>query len=248
MKGHDMNACESYEIHISALLDGEATQADMLLVLDHLPHCDPCETFYQQARELQDLVDAGPLAPGATVATELRAQSLGVAFLLQNAAAGDDLDTPTDDVETARGTVERSASVVPMESVVSMEHVPRWVWGLAASLLIALGFGLGTVGEPFSNGGSLQPGDLQIEIAADAGQMTDERFVALAVELLQSDRKYHQQMSAVLREVQDGRMAEGGGGEVAAWNDESSFSARSEDGGVGGMSELLRLSPTQDMY
>lgn len=80
----------------------------------------------------------------------------------------------------------------------------------------------------------------------------DPNFEALIRETLdipeRSDRKYHQQMSTVLREVQDGRLAEGGGGEAASWNDESPLSARSEDGGAGGMSELLRLSPTQDMY
>ena len=218
-----MNACESYEVHISALLDGEATRADTMLVLDHLPQCDSCRDFYRQARELQDFVDASPLVPGATVATELRAQQSGAALLLQQ-----------------EDTVARRAVVIPLE------RAPRWIWGLAASLLIALGFGLGHVGSAAP--GALQSGVLQVEIGANAGDMTDERFVTLAVELLQADRKYHQKMGEVLREVQGGRMTEAGYGEVASWSDESPSSVRSEEGGNGGMGELLRVSPLHNVY
>lgn len=63
-----MNSCESYEIHISALLDGEANRADTLTILDHLPGCDACQAFYRDCRELQDVVDARPA--GAVVADE----------------------------------------------------------------------------------------------------------------------------------------------------------------------------------
>ena len=78
--------------------------------------------------------------------------------------------------------------------------------------------------------------------------MTDERFVMLALELLRSDRKYHSKMSAVLREVQSGRTTEDGGGELASWSGGTTSPVRSEDGGIGGMNELLRLSPMQDLY
>ena len=229
-----MNACESYEVHISALLDGEATRADTILVLDHLPQCDSCCEFYRQAQELQGLVDARPLAPGATAAIEQRAQQRGDALLLEQSV---------DVAEAASGhVVAQRATVVPLE------RTPRWIWGLAASLLVALGFGLGSVGGAALVGGALPSGDLQVEIGANAGYMTDERFVALAVELLQSDRKYHNKMSEVLREVQSERMLEAGNGEAASWSDESPLSIRSEEGGRRGMGELLRLSPLQNVY
>lgn len=55
-----MNSCESYEVHISALIDGETSRADTLAILDHLPACASCQAFYRDCREIQDLADARP--------------------------------------------------------------------------------------------------------------------------------------------------------------------------------------------
>jgi predicted anti-sigma-YlaC factor YlaD len=60
-----MNSCASYEMHISALIDGEAGRADTLAILDHMPACASCQAFYRDCRQLQDVVDALPVAPEA---------------------------------------------------------------------------------------------------------------------------------------------------------------------------------------
>lgn len=58
-----MNSCESYEVHISALIDGETGRADTLAILDHLPACASCQAFYRDCRQLQDVVDDLPAVP-----------------------------------------------------------------------------------------------------------------------------------------------------------------------------------------
>lgn len=57
-----MKSCESYEIHISALIDGETNRADTLAILDHMPGCASCQRFYRDCRQLQDVADEMPLS------------------------------------------------------------------------------------------------------------------------------------------------------------------------------------------
>ena len=226
------NACESYEVHISALMDGEAEPTDAMLVLDHLPGCEACQRFYQQVRELQKLVDARPVAPGSTEALEARAAS---SLVLQSGASAADDDAANHDFRSAK--------------VVAMERPPRWVWGLAASLLVALGFGLGqgmSGALPSQQVGS--DGEVVVQIASDEGHMSEERFVALTVELLRADRKYHRKMSEVLDEVQERHFRNMTDSELASYRDESPSATRSEEGEEGGFSEALQLSPLQGVY
>lgn len=241
------SACESYEVHISALMDGEASPADVLTVLDHLPGCASCQRFYRDARELQELVDALPVTPGSTLTTEQQAHGLGKALLLQGEAEA----MPSGSVESAETHSERVVPIGAGEERVAArnpERAPRWVWALAASLLLALGFGLGDrvggLGAPSAIGSG---GEVHVEIGADAGRMSEERFVALAVELLRADRRYRDKMGEVLEAVEDRRAREGYDGELADWRDESSASTRTEEGGAG-MGEVLRLSPMRGVY
>lgn len=44
--------CETCEMSISALLDGEAAQEEILPALDHLLECSSCRDFYRDARAL----------------------------------------------------------------------------------------------------------------------------------------------------------------------------------------------------
>ena len=226
------NACESYEVHISALMDGEAEPADAMQVLDHLPGCDSCQRFYQQARELQKLVDAYPVAPGSTEALEARAA--GGAVPLRTAGAADE-----DAAHLQTGS----------NKVVALERPSRWIWSLAASLLVALGFGLGQgVSGALPQQQVAPGGEVVVQIGADEGRMSEERFVALAVELLRADRKYHRKMSEVLDEVQERRFHTVTDSELASYRDESPSAIRSEEGEEAGFSEALQLSPLPGVY
>jgi anti-sigma factor RsiW len=220
------NACESYEIHISALMDGEAAPTDAMMVLDHLPGCEACQRFYTQARELQELVDARPVTPGSTEAAE---RALAAAAAVPLAAAA---------VKPAAG-----------RKVIALEKGPRWLWGLAAGLLLALGFSLGhRISSSDATPRIASDGDLVVEIASDQGQMSEERFVALAVELLRADRKYHHKMSEVLDEVDARRYRNLTDSELASYRDERPSAFRSEEGGESAFSEALQLSPLRGVY
>jgi hypothetical protein len=217
-------------------MDGEARPADVMAVLEHLPGCVSCQQFTRDVRELQGVVDRLPVAPGSTASLEAQAQELGPALLSR------DLSDNVETSESPAGTSTRKPG-----RVVAMERAPRWVWALAASLLVALGFGLG---DRMNGTTALGPfdadGEVVVELGADAGRMTDERFVGLAVELLRADSRYRDKMSELLDEVAQSRAREGFEGEVAHWRDEGARPSGEEGGGV--MGEMLRVSPMKEVY
>ena len=48
-----MNRCTHYEMILSAVMDGEASRAEVLQLLDHLPDCARCRLFLDACRDLQ---------------------------------------------------------------------------------------------------------------------------------------------------------------------------------------------------
>lgn len=54
-----MSDCESYEMSISALADGELAAGGLLPVLDHLAECPSCQAFYRDVRSLAAAIPAG---------------------------------------------------------------------------------------------------------------------------------------------------------------------------------------------
>lgn len=54
-----MSDCETYEMSISALADGELSREDLLPVIDHLAECPSCQVFYRDVRALAAALPAG---------------------------------------------------------------------------------------------------------------------------------------------------------------------------------------------
>jgi hypothetical protein len=181
-----VSGCENYELHISALLDGEASREDVLSVLDHLPSCEPCRAFYASAREIQHVIDAR----SADVAT-------------------------IEAIEIAAAPLVTAPPPRRLAPVLSLAAVPRWTWGIAAALLLALAFWLydGPAGP--SSLGERRPGVVDITLEADKGRMNEAQFVDLTVQLLQADRKYQRQMLQLLNDVEARRVAREGAADVA---------------------------------
>ena len=99
--------------------------------------------------------------------------------------------------------------------------VPRYAWGVAAALLIAIGsYAAGTK--------QLIGGDnddrVTFEHAEGESGVDEERFVELASEVLRSDRRYQQQLYRILGEIETIE----GSGEAPA-NDEFDDEERSEN-------------------
>jgi hypothetical protein len=61
-----MSDCETYEISMSALADGELSTEDLLPTIDHLAECPGCQAFYRDVRALAASLPARPLAASVT--------------------------------------------------------------------------------------------------------------------------------------------------------------------------------------
>lgn len=60
-----MSDCETYEMSISALADGELPAEDLLPILDHLVECSSCQAFYRDVRALAAALPSDPAAGSA---------------------------------------------------------------------------------------------------------------------------------------------------------------------------------------
>ena len=61
-----MSDCETYEMSISALADGELPAEDLLPTLDHLAECSSCQAFYRDVRALAAALPAGAAPASAS--------------------------------------------------------------------------------------------------------------------------------------------------------------------------------------
>lgn len=93
--------------------------------------------------------------------------------------------------ETARRRIAAAAGA----RAAGRPAVAGW---LRAAALVALGLGAGYALAPFATPSAPPPG---AGATTAAGEMTEQRFVALAQELLSSDTKYQRTMLQVLRLV-----------------------------------------------
>jgi len=179
-------ACEQYQVQLSALLDDEIEPHEMRAVLDHVLGCPDCARFYREARGLQLIVER-----------------------IEPAAAERSASAPARVTAATRDRArERAAGWLR----------PRPAWGWAAAVVVAAAAGLWggshwlEAPTPALRAGSEQVGGeswseaaeetrAAIEIPGDGTSMNEERFVELTVELLRADRRYQQEMSAVLKQV-----------------------------------------------
>jgi hypothetical protein len=170
-----MNACERYEMEISALLDGESTPAGAIEVLDHVTRCPSCRHFYQEARAFHECV-GGLSAPSPT-----------------------DSDLPV--VVSGSGTIRAPGHGRVLRLVMA---TPRWTWPLAAALVLALGWwgARGLAGRTDLPMGTDIP--LTIQLGGDPEGMNDARFVELTRELLQADQGYRRMMLGLLSALDHG--------------------------------------------
>jgi hypothetical protein len=180
-----MKRCEYFEMLISALMDGEVDQQELIAALDHMVGCPSCQDFYRGARELQDIVDQLPV-PAA------------------QAAPG-----------KARPW---------WAALVRWPAIPQWAYGAAAVLVLTAALWTGGVLRGDGEQPPAIPADqpLTVILGESPDQMDDNRFLALTVELLQADPRYHIKLYEILGQLQDSPL---GGDENA------SFAQRGGEGG-----------------
>lgn len=155
-----MNICDETQMHLSAMLDGEADPDEVLAATDHLLECAACRCFYRQARRLDEVVTHAP---------------------------------------------ETFVAPAPQKQRWWLQPSLRWAGAAAAVVLIALGIWQADpqwIGSDRAD--ALENADLVvITLEEDKGDLTEERFIEMAVELLRADQRYRHKMTEILGQVED---------------------------------------------
>ena len=171
-----MSDCETCEMSISALADGELPREDLLPALDHLAECPSCQAFYRDVRALAATLPAGA------------AGSPDDSRRLSASAPGE-----------APEEIWRRIEVAAAPALSRTGRIRPWAMRLAAAVLLVAGLwgalavvrsALRPAGEP-----------IEVTLGEDRGRMTKQRFVDLTVELLRADPVYRQEMLQVLTTV-----------------------------------------------
>ncbi len=197
--------CESFEVSLSVLIDGELETPEQLPAVDHLLQCASCQDFYRRARALGSMVvsaatpstEPAPPEVWDRIATETRlTQRKG------RESSGED-QRPT-------GPPSRASRYLP------------GALGLAAALVLAVGLWFLRPAVPGTQVSGLSGGTgvVDVVLEQDRGSMSDQRFLELTTEILGADRHYHRKMLEIMRVVDDMRAPPEGSG------DEPAFAAR----------------------
>ena len=118
----------------------------------------------------------------------------------------------------------------PLWDRISLEsglHKPRLlsrikvaVWAPLLAAVLFLFLGLNYFKTAKDRESMLEAGQLEIVLESNARHMTERRFVGIAKELLESDRKYHQQMLFLMQDITQA-YADLDREESPDWNDEA---------------------------
>jgi negative regulator of sigma E activity len=176
----------SAESDISALLDGELHNERLLATIDELVESESCRTFYRQARALDGLIAAAE---------------------------------PTPAEEPPHHVWSRIADATGISSEAGGWGAPRPRWlgpligTVAATVLVAIvAFGVRSAqrsGPLAMEAPVVDDAQLDaITIGGKSGQMTDERFLALAEELLGADQHYRREMAEIILAIESSMPSE----------------------------------------
>jgi hypothetical protein len=195
---------ERLEADLSTLVDGELEPQRMLAVIDRLVEDPGSRAFYRRARALDGLVEATEPLPRTEAPNEIWQR-----------------------IANATG---QSPGTLPFRARTLARLSPKVLAPLvaAAAVVIAISLGLwtnshrGTPGEPVDIA-AIDSGD--ITIGGREGQMTDERFLALATEILEADQHYRREMIEIIQLVESALPSEMGSAEPTRLGDETSLVA-----------------------
>lgn len=224
---------ERYLAQVSALIDGEIDREQLLPTLDYLVNTGRAREFYRQARAIDGVLHGfgeKPTReqPGVELWRRIVDDATAVTPAADESSRGDDVSEP---------------------------QAPHW-WSrhgwlaAAATLILAVLVWVG-LGSPVSDQPeSTVDGDRvaaleEVTIGGRAGEMTDSRFLSLATELLQADRRYRQEMLELMVAVEERPMTE-------ASTEESRYGESTldyeEDRWEGGESDSLGSRPRIEIW
>lgn len=165
-----MSHDELIEIQISALLDGELTRSETVVVIDRLVEDPAARRFWAQVRGLERVLE------------QARSQT----------TRDDDFDRLWPDIVDAA----RRSTMAPWRRLVASPALR------AAAAVVAVGLGLWLWrGDGRTGGPAGGPPVLQVVVGSAPDRMDDDRFVEVAVELLEAEPRYRQTMAQLLDQV-----------------------------------------------
>ena len=175
------NPCKTFELAISALIDGELESPEQLPAIDHLLECASCQDFYGRARALGSMVTFG------------------------EASAEPAPPEVWERIATETGLAEPNPESLGATPWWRRSHAMSGTLGLAAGLILALAiwFLRPVVLEESTPVVDREGGVVNVVLEQDRGSMSDERFLELTTELLRADRGYHRKMFEIMRVVDD---------------------------------------------
>ncbi|HUP24335.1 MAG TPA: hypothetical protein VNB06_15495 [Thermoanaerobaculia bacterium] len=195
---------ERLEAELSALVDGELESQRLLQVIDRLVEESSARRFYRRARALDGLVEATEPLPRTEAPNEV----------WQRIASA---------TGQSPGTLPFRARSLPRLSTRILAPLVA-----AAALVIAVSLGVWANAQRPTRGALMEVGAADvgdITIGGRAGQMTDERFFALATEILEADRHYRREMLEVIQLVESALPSEMGSAEPTRLGEETSLVA-----------------------
>lgn len=170
---------EADEIGVSALLDAELAHHELLEVIDQLVEDPELRDFYRHVRGL-----------------DLRLLEAGVARPVQEEALAELWER----IEQQAMMPQEAGEVLDARR--RFRRVPAWLMATAAAAALAVGVWIGARPSAPMLTSEADLGEVvNIQLAADAGAMDDDRFVELTAELLRADRRYHQAMEQIISAV-----------------------------------------------
>ncbi len=177
---------------ISALIDGEADVARTLEVVDLLVDSEDAREFYRRSRALDGLVQAAATVPRVEAP----------AMLWERIAKATE-QTPEDRQRARLALPARSSRLRvggrTLLAAAAVILVGLAGWWTATSLRRNTEQDLSRRAEQLA----------QISIGSRAGDMNDDRFLELATEILEADRRYRREMLALIGEVESELRVEG---------------------------------------
>jgi hypothetical protein len=171
-------------------MDEEVNRQEAVELLDHLVRCRACRSFYRDARALEGVVQAGASERSADLPRVPLAVPDGLWERIESEAR-----PPSN--RRIGGWALRAAAVAVIGLALALFAVPRIDLGNDPALVARAGE------------------EIEVELGSRQGDMTEDRFLEIATEVLEADSRYQRAMFRVMDSVMEDRApTEGGGDEL----------------------------------
>lgn len=194
--------CDQFEILISSWMDDELSRLETTEMIDHLVRCKACREAYRQARALEGALLADGRIPANAAAAVPKS---GWERIEQRASQ--------ERTRQSSPWLLRAAAVAFVGLALALTVVPRIDDGSRVATARSLG------------------GEIEVELGSRSGEMTEERFLEIATEVLESDRRYQRAMLKVMDSVIDTVPATEGGDDLLLVAPRESERAEENTGG-----------------